>query len=232
MAETEMVLVEGGRLPRSSGLAGQKVATFEIGKHEVTWDEWQEVRDWATSNGYTDLAGVGAGSSGDHPVQSVSWYDVLKWCNAKSEKEGIAVVYFVDVEVFRTGEKVPNVDSSANGYRLPTEAEWEWAARGGKETKRYTYPGSRDVNEVAWYKENSSSGAMVVGIKKSNELGTYDMGGNLLEWCWDAFDSTRRARGGSWAWDADTCTVAYRHYGGPADRIHDFGFRLARSSGN
>jgi hypothetical protein len=79
------------------------VSTFEIGKYEVTWNEWQEVRDWALDNGYSDLAGVGDGSGGDHPVIMVSWFDALKWMNAKSEKEGLVMVYTVNGTAFRTG---------------------------------------------------------------------------------------------------------------------------------
>jgi hypothetical protein len=82
-----MVPVLGGVLPQGSELAGQRVATFYIGRYEVTWDEWQEVRDWAVNNGYSDLSGVGASSGDNYPVRNVNWFDVVKWCNAKSEKE-------------------------------------------------------------------------------------------------------------------------------------------------
>jgi hypothetical protein len=98
-----MVSVQGGTLPSSSQLAGQTVTTFQIGKYEVTWGEWKEVRDWAVANGYTDLVNVGAGSAGNHPVRNVSWYDVVKWCNAKSEKEGLVAVYSVNGTVYRSG---------------------------------------------------------------------------------------------------------------------------------
>jgi formylglycine-generating enzyme len=203
MAEAEMVLVEGGKLPKSSKLAGQKVATFEICKYEVTWAEWQEVRGWAVENGYDDLgvpgigdgAGggwkdhVGVGSEGNHPVRYISWYDAIKWCNAKSEKECLDPVYYVKGNIYKTGSKprpsrtpepadslnIENTQinelnddinildgphdvyaqSQANGYRLPTEAEWEWAQRGGRHSRGFVYSGSNNIDEVGWYAKNS-----------------------------------------------------------------------------
>ncbi len=89
-----MVTVLGGTLPEPSELAGEVVSTFYIGKYEVTWDEWQEVRAWAVEQGY-DLENVGEGSAGDHPVRNVSWYDVVKWCNAKSEMEERVPMYYI-----------------------------------------------------------------------------------------------------------------------------------------
>ena len=233
----KMVTVLGGTLPASSELGNQTVASFQIGKYEVTWGEWREVREWAVSHGYTDLAGVGDtrpwGRGDSFPVVSVSFYDVVKWCNAKSVKEGKTPVYTVDGTTYKVGERAPTVVVGANGYRLPSEKEWEWAARGGLQTRGYRYSGSNDFNAVAWA-NFSTEEYKAVGGKMGNELGIYDMSGNVWEWCNDVVNpSYRRMRGGGWSSFADDATVAYRGYGhDPAVRYYDFGFRLARSSGN
>ena len=234
-ATADMIPVQGGTLPESSALAGQVVTGFLIGKYEVTWGEWKTVRDWAVSNGYSDLAGVGAGNGDNFPVTDVSWYDVVKWSNARSEKEGLTPVYQVSGTTYKTGEASPTLSSSANGYRLPSEKEWEWAARGGVSSQGYTYSGSNTASEVGWTYDNSGGGSNAVGTKAANELGIYDMSGNVFEWCEDvAYTSYRCSRGGSWDFDVDDAAVANRFLSssGPDYRINNIGFRLARSSGN
>ena len=232
----EFVEVQGGVLPSQSEFYGQMVPTFYIGRYEVTWGEWKAVRDWAVGQGY-DIGSVGgtypSGAGDNFPVCFVSWYDALKWCNAKSQKEGLVPVYSFNGTTYKMGQIEPTQSTSANGYRLPKEAEWEWAARGGLKTHGYTYSGSNDSNAVAWTKENSSYQSKAVGTKAGNELGIYDMSGNVWEWCWDVFvddTSYRWFRGGSWRDQPIHGEVSHRTDPNlPEDRGNYDGFRLASS---
>jgi sulfatase modifying factor 1 len=225
-----MVFVQGGTLPSFSQLSGQRVQTFQISKYETTWGEWKTVRAWAAANGY-DIGSSGQGSGDNQPIRNVNWYDVVKWCNAKSQMEGLTPVYTVNGETYKTGQIAPT-QIADNGYRLPSESEWEWAARGGTLSKGFIYSGSDDINAVAWFLANSPNSTSQVGTKLPNELGIYDMNGNVWEFCFDLVNgSRRRLRGGSWSNLAQNCTVSdrYNHIDPSDARYSDLGFRLARN---
>ena len=233
------VSVDGGRLPSSSPMGPLPIQPFLISRYPITWSEWKTVREWADTHGY-DIGRSGQGSGGRHPVRNVSWYEVIKWCNAKSEKDGLAPVYYSGGSVYKSGEQTPLSNKNANGYRLPTEAEWEWAARGGIKSRGYKYSGSDNIDEVAWYWDNSSGaevdiyqgrGTWPVGLKKPNELGLFDMSGNIWEWCWDTVHASYRAlRGGRWSFPAERCAISYRaNYGVPSGHADHYGFRTIRS---
>jgi formylglycine-generating enzyme required for sulfatase activity len=264
----DMVGVSGGTFQMGSNIddgAGPPhsvtVGSFSIDKFEITYDKWTEVRNWALTHGYaaTDIA---AGSNGtkpvgpDNPVTVVNWYDVVKWCNARSEEDGLTPVYYSSntlSTVYRTGQLDLAADAvkwTANGYRLPTEAEWEFAARGGNLTHGYTYSGGDTLEDVAWCDYNSGNTTHQVGTKNPNELGIYDMSGNVAEWCWDWYGpysgdaqmdpkgatsgANRILRGGSFYYYFTYVTRTFRvanretgsSFGWPPDRRYNtFGFR-------
>ncbi len=209
---------------------GREVGDFAIGKFAVTMEEWQVVREWGVANGFEMAIGRSGGST--HPVTVVNWYDVLKWCNAKSEMEGLKVAYTIAGGPYRKGDSdVVSCDWKSGGYRLPAQAEWAWAARGGVKSCGSTYAGGDDLGAVGWFKGNSGGMAHPVGQKAPNELGLFDMSGNVYEWCWDLFGGTlypgQRVRcGGSWEHESPCCTLGQDCLK-PESRYTTTGFRLA-----
>ena len=174
------------------------------------------------------------------PVEQVSWYDAVYFCNKLSDMFGLTPVYAVDGEpdVEKWGY-VPHITGTVSqngnnsGYRLPTVEEWQYAAKGGQ---NYNYSGSGNLDEVGWHRENSGSKTHPVAQKDPNGYGLYDMSGNVWEWCWDSSisnsDSDRRYNcGGSWSNFASYCEVGYEHWN-RADSPNNFlGFRIVCSTG-
>jgi len=239
----DFILVEGGTFSMGStsgdNIDEQPVHSvtvngFYMSKYEVTFEQYDRFCN-DTGISKPDDDGWGRGTM---PVINVSWYDAVEYCNWLSEKEGLTPCYS------GRGETI-SCDFSANGYRLPTEAEWEFASRGGNNSRGYKYAGSDDPDAVAWYWDNSSSKTHPVGEKDPNELSLYDMSGNVYEWCWDWYEyydnsplvdpegpstgSLRVLRSGSWRHRAKFIYSARRSNYYPVQREYSIGFRLVRT---
>lgn len=221
-----MVFIPAGEFTMGDTLDGSSpalpahpvyVSAFYMDKHEVTQALWDEVYSWAITHGYS-FDGGAAGKAADHPAHSVTWYDAVKWCNARSEQEGVTPAYYTSAAqtaVFRTGQT--NVQNDwvkwHTGYRLPTEAEWEKAARGGPSGGRFPWgdTGAISHTRANYYGFPESEGGYdydlgpmgyhavfqagdypytaPVGFFAANGYGLHDLAGNVLEWCWDWYDA-------------------------------------------
>jgi len=229
----ESVAVPTGSLPTSSFGGALFVSGFTLAKYEVTGEQWETVRRWAAAKGY-DIAALST-ATGTTAVGGVSWYDAVKWCNALSEMSGLTPVYRVDGAVYRSGNYGPIISpvtfAGGNGWRLPTEREWEYACRGASSSNGYMYSGGDTPGVVAWYNQNAGW-AQPVGTKVANEIGLYDMSGNVSEWCFDLATAgmhQRRMRGGSYAAAATSIRWTARFGFSPDITDAWAGFRIART---
>ncbi|MDD3534767.1 MAG: SUMF1/EgtB/PvdO family nonheme iron enzyme [Candidatus Cloacimonetes bacterium] len=224
---------------------------FYVAKYMVTQKEYKKVMGVNPSEDY----GVGD----NYPVYNVNWYEAIMYCNRRSVAEGLTPAYSIQglqnpddwEKSFEQGNDAwDSVECNweADGYRLPTEAEWEYAARGASNSPDYLYSGSDNINEVAWYSENAGSQTQAVGKKAPNALGIYDMSGNLFEWCWDLYSKSyysespshnptgasitpaRVGRGGGWEGDKEYSRISFRGSCHPIYATEHSGFRLFKSA--
>lgn len=235
--DSDMVFVKGGiHFPsfleqgKVEKQNNNEISVFDlyVSKYQVTQDKWEKYMKTNPSEFRGDK----------RPVESISWIEALIFCNKMSEEYGVQPAYKIENNklikiVYKNGEEVyPDLAdfSRVEGYRLPTEIEWGWFARGGEiaiqnNTFNTKYAGSENINEVAWYKDNSEKQTHTVGLKKPNELGLYDCTGNVWEWCYDTVSKEcvlgnkpyiynenteyRRLRGCSWNFSISSCVLAY-----------------------
>ena len=276
----EMVLVEGGTFQMGDEVGDLWPGTrpvhtvtltydYLIGRYLITFDQYD---NYCEAAGADMLSDFGWGRE-DRPVMNLAWWDMVRYCNWLSEREGLKPAYSKDYHLLDSEGNVTTDITRVVGYRLPTEAEWEYAASGGHKAlpipPRTLFSGSNNLDEVGWYSGNSGEewvftgsssrvdysrhggslyegrSTQPVGLKKPNELGLYDMSGNVWEWCHDWYGEyteesainpigaqsghVRVMRGGSWIFGANDCRVGNRFYRSEYDQVFRLGFRIART---
>jgi formylglycine-generating enzyme len=214
----EMIFVKGSDNScelKNGKIVFTKIKDFYIGKYPVTQMEFDKIMGMNPScfNGKK------------RPVETVSWYEAMDFCNKLSEREGFEKCF-----IEQDGEMIYNC--KANGYRLPTKAEWIFAAKGGENDSDYLYSGSDELDEVGWFEDNSGGETHTVGELKPNELGIHDMSGNLGEWTCDYEGSGFVCCGGCWLDSEEMCEVNadMKAVFLPEERMNYIGFRVARRS--
>ena len=243
----DMIFVKGGKYKPCFTDEQKEVFDLEVCRYQTTQKMWLEVME----NNPSKFKKI------YKPVDTVTWWQALEFCNKLSEKYNLEPVYDLSKKrilmINQLGEEKVSPDiadfKKTEGFRLPTEIEWEWFARGGKVaieqgTFDYKYSGSNNIDEVAWYVENSNYLIQDVGLKKPNQLGLFDCSGNIWEWCYDTeemenikslyfnFDPSsayRRIRGGSWLHSAESCATFYRIFETAAYVVLNTGFRIVRT---
>lgn len=250
----EMVIIDGGSFYLGNDYSAQPdekpehkitLSTFCISKTEITFDMFD---NFCRSTGfeYPDDGGFGRGNL---PVMNVSWEGAVKFCNWMSARFGLEKVY--DFIIDSNGNVIfKKINWEANGYRLPTEAEWEFVAKGGNKAQGFAYTGSNNLDEVAWYAKNSKGKPQEVGTLKANELGVYDILGNSWEWCWDNYSADyykkspatdprgpekgehRVYRGGNFNSEESFCRITKRFSLAPTVKTGMVGIRLVQKTCN
>ncbi len=216
LPEFKLVWVEGGRGSIEELHKNTSVAGFYMAAYPVT----QELYEAVIGENPSRFKGK------RRPVEEINWYDSVKFCQKLND------ILELPQAITGNGDKAV-LDRKKMGFRLPTDAEWEYATGGGLKQQNYQYAGSRQLHTIGWYDDNNDYETRPVGLKLPNILGLYDMSGNVWEWCWDWYDEdedNRVLRGGSWFYDAGLCRVAYRNYYAPDDRYRHIGLRLVLSS--
>jgi len=216
--DVQTVAIPAGTIALRDDRIGRKwlveLRPFAIGRYPVTQAQYAAVTGrWPSS--YV---------AAQCPVENVSWIDAVRFCNKLSTAAGFLAYYKIHED-----ETGASVVPESNGYRLPTEAEWEYASRAGTNGPRYG-----ELDDIAWYRENSGGRTHEVGQKQANDWGLYDTLGNVWEWCADQYDpevygSYRVFRGGGWSDAERGCLATNRRRNHPTFAIDDLGFRIARS---